>query len=151
MPQRKFRGLASSSVKKADEAGQLIQQIVPNIKKTATLVQEITEACREQATGADQIRKAMEVLDQVTQQNSATSEESAAASEELSAQAMAMEDLVSHFKIYENGYSEQNITQLSHVPVKQIGNSSFIKNGVPALTYTKTTGSEDLDSAFQKL
>ena len=91
--------LAASSVAGAEQAGQLIQQIVPDIQKTADLVQEITDSCQEQSDGANQIRQAVTSLDQVTQQNSATSEESAAASEELSAQAQSMQELISRFQV----------------------------------------------------
>ncbi len=91
--------LASNSVKGADQAGQLIQQVVPDIQKTAQLIQDISLTCQEQSSGAEQIRQTMTTLDQVTQQNSATSEESASASEELSAQAQSLQELVSRFKI----------------------------------------------------
>ena len=95
--------LASDSVGRAEKAGQLIQQIVPDIQQTANLVSEISAACGEQASGAEQINQAVTQLDQVTQQNSATSEEAAAASEELSAQAQNMQGLVGRFKISSNG------------------------------------------------
>ncbi len=95
--------LATSSVERAERAGQIIQQVVPDIQKTSTLVEEITMACQEQSSGADQIRQAVTTLDQVTQQNSSTSEETAASSEELSGQAQNMQEMVSRFKIGTNG------------------------------------------------
>jgi methyl-accepting chemotaxis protein len=79
------------------------QQQATNIKRTAELVQEITAACAEQASGADQINKAVTELDTVTQQNASTSEESASASEELAAQAQSMQAMVARFKITSNG------------------------------------------------
>ena len=95
--------LASNSVERAEKAGKLIQQVVPDIQKTASLVEEITLACQEQSSGSNQIREAVTSLDQVTQQNSATSEETAAASEELSSQSQAMQELTARFKISSNG------------------------------------------------
>lgn len=95
--------LARDSVGRAEKAGQLIQQVVPNIQQTANLVQEISTACAEQSSGADQITRAVTQLDEVTQQNSATSEESAAASEELSAQAQSMQSLVARFSLRASG------------------------------------------------
>ncbi|MFH1739993.1 MAG: Cache 3/Cache 2 fusion domain-containing protein [bacterium] len=95
--------LAGNSVERAEKAGQLIQQIVPDIRKTAELVEEITTSCQEQSSGANQIRNAVSSLDQVTQQNSATSEETAAASEELSGQAQVMQEMISRFQIGTNG------------------------------------------------
>ncbi|MFH1737916.1 MAG: methyl-accepting chemotaxis protein [bacterium] len=100
---KEIKELASNSVQGAEEAGQLIQRIVPDIQKTAELVEEITMACQEQSSGANQIREAVSTLDQVTQQNSATSEETAAASEELSSQAQVMQEMVSRFKIGSDG------------------------------------------------
>jgi len=96
---REISDLANDSVQRAERAGKLIQQVVPDIQKTAQLIQEITVACQEQASGTEQVTQAITQLDQVTQQNSATSEESAAASEELSAQAMSMQEQVGRFKI----------------------------------------------------
>ncbi len=95
--------LANHSVDAAEEAGQIIQQVVPDIQQTAKLVEEITLACEEQSSGADQIRQTVSTLDQVTQQNSSTSEETAAASEELASQAQSMQEMVVQFQIESNG------------------------------------------------
>ncbi len=99
---KEISDLAKNSVSEAESAGELIEQIVPDIQKTAKLVQEITLASQEQSAAANQIREAIVSLDQVTQQNSATSEESAAASEELASQAQVMQGMVARFKL--NGH-----------------------------------------------
>ena len=91
--------LSDSSIKVAEKAGTLLKQMVPDIKKTADLVQEIAAASNEQNTGADQINKAIQQLDQVIQQNAGASEEIAATSEELSSQAESLEDAIGFFKI----------------------------------------------------
>jgi len=80
-------GLSSDTVKLAAQAGDMLAHLVPDIKRTAELVGEISAACREQDIGADQINQAIQQLDTVTQQNAAASEEMAATSEELSGQA----------------------------------------------------------------
>ena len=90
-------GLAGSSVTTAEKAGEMLKQLVPDIQKTAELVQEISAASREQNTGAAQINRAIQQLDQVTQQNSATSEELAATSEELASQAEMLQSTVTFF------------------------------------------------------
>ncbi len=87
--------LSSSSVQVAENAGQMLNKIVPDIKKTAELVQEINAASKEQSTGATQINQALQQLDQVIQQNSAVSEEMASTSEELSAQAEQLQNAMS--------------------------------------------------------
>ncbi len=91
--------LAGSSVEIAEKAGEMLGKLVPDIQKTAELVQEISGASAEQSTGASQINKAIQQLDQVTQQNAAASEEMSATSEELAAQAEAMKEAIGFFKL----------------------------------------------------
>jgi methyl-accepting chemotaxis protein len=95
--------LAGNSVEVADRAGKLLEQLVPDIKKTAELVQEISASSNEQNTGADQINKAIQQLDRVTQQNASASEEMASTSEELAAQAQHLLSTISFFNIGGNG------------------------------------------------
>ncbi len=91
--------LSSSSVEVAEKAGQMLTQMVPDIQKTAELVQEISAACREQDTGAEQINKAIQQLDQVIQQNASASEEMASTAEELNSQADQLQHSISFFKM----------------------------------------------------
>jgi methyl-accepting chemotaxis protein len=91
--------LSSDTVKAANAAGEMLGKLVPNIRRTAELVSEISAASREQTIGAGQINTAIQQLDQVTQQNSAASEEMAATSEELAGQAETLQDAISYFKI----------------------------------------------------
>src|SRR6266404_8530995 len=89
--------VSSETVEVANRAGEMLSRLVPDIKKTAELVEEITAACREQDIGASQINTAMQQLDLVIQQNAAASEEMSAASEEMSAQAAHVLDLLDVF------------------------------------------------------
>ena len=91
--------LSVSSVAVAEEAGRALEAMVPNIQKTAELVQEIAAASREQDTGADQIAKAIQQLDSVIQQNASSSEEMASTSEELSSQAEGLSQTIDFFKV----------------------------------------------------
>jgi methyl-accepting chemotaxis protein len=79
------------------KAGEQLSDLVPEIEKTAKLVQEIAAASIEQNSGADQINNAVQQMNQVTQQNAATSEEIASSSEELASQAMQLKEIVSFF------------------------------------------------------
>ena len=67
--------LSTDTVKSAQDAGAMLVRLVPDIKRTAELVAEISAACREQDVGAAQINQAIQQLDQVTQQNAAAAEE----------------------------------------------------------------------------
>jgi len=64
-----------TSVDVADKAGQMLAKLVPDIQKTAELVQEISAASKEQTSGADQINVAIQQLNQVIQQNAGAAEE----------------------------------------------------------------------------
>ncbi len=91
--------LSSSSVVVAENAGKLLAEMVPSINKTSDLVQEISAASTEQASGVNQINTAMTQLNQITQQNAASSEELAATSEEMSGQAEQLQQAMSFFKV----------------------------------------------------
>ncbi|MBK1647812.1 methyl-accepting chemotaxis protein [Rhabdochromatium marinum] len=91
--------LATNSVSIAEEAGRVLEQMVPNIVKTADLVEEITAASGEQASGIGQINDAMGQLDKATQQNASSSEELAATAEELSGQAAQLQETMAFFKL----------------------------------------------------
>jgi methyl-accepting chemotaxis protein len=91
--------LSASSVQIAEKAGEMLARIVPDIQKTADLVQEITAASNEQSSGANQINKAIQQLDQVVQQNAAASEEMASTSAELLGQAEQLQNTIAFFRI----------------------------------------------------
>ena len=89
--------LSGDTVKIAQEAGQMLSKLVPDIKKTAELVEEISAACREQDIGAEQVNTAIQQLDKVTQQNASASEQMSATSEELAAQAEQLQTTIAFF------------------------------------------------------
>jgi methyl-accepting chemotaxis protein len=91
--------LTKNSVRATEESGKLLAAIVPEIGKTAKLVQEIAAASMEQNSGANQVNNAIQQLNQVTQQNAAASEEMATSSEELASQAQQLLDMISFFKL----------------------------------------------------
>ncbi|MHB8150438.1 MAG: methyl-accepting chemotaxis protein [Desulfobulbia bacterium] len=96
---QEIKGVASASVKTAANAGMLINEIVPQIQKTAELVHEIDAASNEQARGIDENARAIQQFDQVIQSNSAAAEEMASTSEELTAQAAQMQETISFFTV----------------------------------------------------
>ena len=91
--------LTTDGVRTAEGAGQLLSKLVPDIRKTAELVREITAASGEQSTGATQVNKAIQQLDQVIQQNASASEELASTSEELASQAEVLQSAIAFFKV----------------------------------------------------
>ncbi len=91
--------MSSDTVTAAQEAGDMLGRLVPDIRKTAELVSEISAACREQDIGAAQINEAIQLLDKVTQQNAGASEEMSSTSEELAAQAEELQASIAFFKV----------------------------------------------------
>jgi methyl-accepting chemotaxis protein len=91
--------LSLTSVEVAEQAGQLLNRIVPDIQRTAEMVMEISSASAEQNAGAEQINKAIQQLDKVVQQNAGASEEMAATAAGLSSQAEHLLSTVSSFKM----------------------------------------------------
>ncbi|MBF0536707.1 MAG: HAMP domain-containing protein [Nitrospirae bacterium] len=102
--------LSTTSVRVAEIAGDMLIKLVPDIQKTADLIQEISAASNEQNTGAGQINKALQQLDSVIQQNASAAEELASTSEELSAQAEMLQEAISFFKIDDGGKARPAIT-----------------------------------------
>ena len=97
--------LSGDTMKVAQEAGEMLAKLVPDIKKTAELVEEISAACREQDVGADQMNQAIQQLDKVIQQNAAAAEEIASTSEELSGQAETLQSSISFFRTGEQRFA----------------------------------------------
>jgi methyl-accepting chemotaxis protein len=94
--------MSVDTVSSAQQAGDMLNRLVPDIRKTAELVSEISAACREQDIGAGQINQAIQQLDKVTQQNAGASEEMSATSEELAAQAEELQSSIAFFRVDSN-------------------------------------------------
>ena len=91
--------LSGSTLSISEEAGRMLQDLVPDIQRTADLVGEISTACREQNLGSEQINKAIQQLDQVTQQNAAAANQMSGTAEELSAQAVMLNERAGFFTL----------------------------------------------------
>jgi len=102
--------LSGSTVKIAEQAGEKLMTLVPDIQKTAELVQEISAAAREQDLGANEINKALQQLDQVVQQAAASSEEMASSAQELEDQAGEQRSAMAFFKLSEGGGTTTTLT-----------------------------------------
>ncbi|MBU5613140.1 methyl-accepting chemotaxis protein [Geomonas azotofigens] len=124
--------LSASSVDVAVKAGDLLAKMVPDIQKTAELVQEISAASREQDTGADQINRAIQQLDQVIQSNAGASEEMASTAEELSSQAEQLQSAVSFFQI-----GDERMKRVAPAAKRAPAGQPGAAPGKP-LTYAKT-------------
>jgi methyl-accepting chemotaxis protein len=98
--------LSGTTVKAAQSAGEMLGKLVPDIQRTAELVEEISAGSREQNAGAAQINTAIQQLDKVTQQNTSAAEEMSATSEELASQAEQLQAAISYFRIDSSAIAE---------------------------------------------
>ncbi|MEL0253937.1 MAG: methyl-accepting chemotaxis protein, partial [Novosphingobium sp.] len=90
--------VSADTVKVATDAGEMLSRLVPDIRRTAELVTEISAACREQDIGASQINEAIQQLDKVTQINASASDQISATSEELASQAEELQSAIAFFQ-----------------------------------------------------
>ncbi len=106
--------LTVDGVRTAESTGQMLVELVPSIHRTAELVREIAAATSEQSSGADQVNKALQQLDQVIQQNAAGSEEMASTSQILAEQSATLQSTIRFFKLH--GEQHQRSLPVTSVP-----------------------------------
>ena len=99
--------LSGTTVKVSEKAGEMLDKLVPDIQKTAELVQEITAASKEQDTGAEQINKALQQLEKVIQQNASAAEEMASTTEELTGQSDQLVSALGFFRTGDTGQARR--------------------------------------------
>jgi len=133
--------VATNSVELAERAGALLSEIVPNIRKTSDLVQEISAASSEQSSGVGQINSAVSQLNQTTQQNASSSEELAATSEEMSSQAEQLQQTMAFFKIDGSGQSRSFAPTIPKSASAALTKRSALKPG----GYSMQAATSDLD------
>ena len=102
--------LSTNTVALAEQAGEKLSQLVPDIQKTAELVQEISVASREQDVGSNEINRGLQQLDTVVQQSAASSEELASSAQELSALVEEQREVISFFKLDESVTQQEKVT-----------------------------------------
>jgi methyl-accepting chemotaxis protein len=125
--------VASSSVELAETAGKLLDEMVPNIRKTSDLVQEITAASEEQSTGVGQINSAVGQLSQTTQQNASSSEELAATAEQMTSQAEQLQETMAFFKLSDGGSRHSSTVASRKVSVKAVPHRSAKSSFTPSM------------------
>jgi methyl-accepting chemotaxis protein len=154
--------LSDTTMCVSEKSGAMLEKLVPNIQKTAELVQEISAASREQDTGAEQINKALQQLDQVIQRNASASEEMATTTEELSAQSEQLMSALAFFRIGDE-VQERGIypmvqwhgARAAAAPLKaaKMNSASSQQSGKEAktgLTLRMEEGTDRLDTEFER-
>ncbi len=156
--------LSTSSVAIAEQAGDMLNKMLPDIQKTAELVQEISASSKEQDTGAEQINKAIQQLDQVIQQNASAAEEMASTTEELSSQAEQLKATIAFFTLDTGGGHQRLASATRHSGSRPI---AIVHHAMPHTTIHKSAkaggqggvvsldmggkgGGDHLDDEFEK-
>ncbi|QTA88347.1 HAMP domain-containing methyl-accepting chemotaxis protein [Desulfonema magnum] len=156
-----INNLSVSSVEIAENAGEMLVKIVPDIQKTAELVQEISAACNEQDKGTEQINKAIQQLDQVIQQNASAAEEMASTAGVLSTQAGQLWRMIKFLKITDNvrkiTYHEDKVAEIAESePTENKSNSkkdnTKLKNADDRMTeYSfEPDNNDEYDDSFER-
>ena len=134
----------------------MLKRLVPDIRRTAELVSEISAACREQDIGASQINEAIQQLDEVTQQNASASDQMSATSEQLADKAEELKSSIAYFRIDEtrrdsvaNGPGQRNAVRKASKPaVSRPAKQSAPSRGF-GLDLTQG-GPDDEDRVFER-
>ena len=146
--------LSATTVKAAQSAGDMLGKLVPDIKRTALLVEEISSGSREQNAGAAQINTAIQQLDKVTQQNTAAAEEMSSTAEQLSSQAEQLQAAIGFFQV--NGQAAHVVKSVPKESVRAAISrvaphmSSRLKSGPTSGGFDLDLGdgADDLDAGF---
>jgi methyl-accepting chemotaxis protein len=141
---REIEDLSKTSVAVAEQAGQMLGHMVPDIQRTADLVTEIHAASSEQASGVGQIESAVQQLNAVVQQNASSAEELASTAEELAGQASLMREAVVMLKTGRRAALPPSVEALTRPPARTLP-SSPIRGARISLQ-----GSDHEDNDFQR-
>ena len=156
--------LSGTTVKASERAGEMLDKLVPDIQKTAELVQEITAASKEQDTGSEQINKALQQLEKVIQENASAAEEMASTTEELTGQADQLMTALGFFRTGEVGMehtgrapdarsvpkASSSLHKLREAVARPAGHSQPKANGKSGVALTLHENGDHLDKEFER-
>ncbi|PXA99075.1 methyl-accepting chemotaxis protein [Nostoc sp. 3335mG] len=141
--------LSGTTVKAAQSAGEMLEKLVPDIQRTAELVEEISAGSREQNAGAAQINTAIQQLDKVTQQNTSAAEEMSSTAEELASQAEQLQAAISYFRLDATAHAALAAAPVARKPAKRDIRSAVLASAphmsAPANRAKSNAGGFDLD------
>jgi methyl-accepting chemotaxis protein len=150
--------LSGTTVKTSEKAGEMLAKLVPDIQKTAELVQEITAASKEQDIGSEQINKALQQLEKVIQQNASAAEEMASTTEELTGQS---DQLMNALAFFHTGETQQAVTSprpaAAKPSVTKLPNPGSNRTAPPSsrkikpgVSYKMASQSDHTDTEFER-
>ncbi|MEO8596923.1 MAG: MCP four helix bundle domain-containing protein [Candidatus Solibacter sp.] len=149
--------LSGTTVRVAERAGEMLEHLVPDIQKTAELVQEITAASREQDSGCEQINKALQQLERVIQQNASAAEEMASTTEELTGQSGQLVSALGFFRTDDKGARrgpekrvDDSLANLTHAVGATAASGAARKDAQSGVTLRMADAGDRLDREFER-
>ena len=109
--------LSGNTVRAAQEAGAMLEELVPDIERTSQLVAEISRASQEQDAGATQVNIAIQQLDKVTQENTSAADEMSTTAEALASQAEQLQAAIKFFRVADESQADTPV--FMRAPAKQ--------------------------------
>ncbi|MBS4011465.1 MAG: HAMP domain-containing protein [Roseovarius sp.] len=141
--------LSATTVRSAENAGAMLQGLVPDIERTSVLVSEISSASQELSAGATQVNLAIQQLDKVTQENTSAAEELSATAEELSSQSEQLQDAVSYFVLAEKAAAvRENSSPVRPANRAVQASSSKSSRNSGGFSFNHGANKDDLDHGF---
>ena len=139
--------LSTNTMQIAEEAGEKLTRLVPDIQKTAELVQEISVASKEQDVGTEEINRAIQQLDGVVQQSAGSAEEMASAANELRALVEEQANAMSFFSLDRASTDESGFGVSSSVSTVErrspTSTGAALRNRAERASETSNDGIED--------
>jgi len=151
--------LSATTLRVSEKSGEMLEKLVPDIQRTAELVQEISAASKEQDTGAEQINKALQQLEQVIQQNASASEEMASTTEELTGQSDQLVSALSFFHTGDEGGGRRGTAAKTARPAHMAAPARTARPATHTSSGAKTGGGvnlrlkdkhDELDGEFER-
>jgi methyl-accepting chemotaxis protein len=141
--------LSSNTVRAAQEAGRMLDGLVPDIERTSKLVDEISVSSNEQSAGASQVNVAIQQLDKVTQENTSAAEQMSSTAEELAGQAEQLQSAIAFFKVADSVVAAAKPAAAAPRTVrsKHAPRASSAKSGF-AFEMGPSPSEDDLDAEF---
>jgi methyl-accepting chemotaxis protein len=128
-------GKVTEGTKLVDESGKALAEIVVRVKKVTDVMAEIASSSREQASGIEQVNKAITMMDDVTQQNAALVEEASAAAQALTEQASSLTQLIARYKVGE-GADEAHRAPAAPARPKAVASAPAVERRAPSRPLT---------------
>lgn len=143
--------LSGNTVKAAQEAGEMLEELVPDIERTSQLVAEISRASQEQDAGATQVNIAIQQLDKVTQENTSAADEMSTTAEALASQSEQLQASIKFFLVSDDAQSEPAVFIHNTNPAKKAirlvaGKEAKASGG---FDFDLRDSADDLDSSFR--